>query len=1393
MNTHELISQLKKEEVNTWFDLGIFMDKVRSVQRTVSPLKDHTSFKSYKKQLSKGGIGFLTYQFAVDGVTVEIQKYSIALRTVLPDIKIHYLAGEFSPSAGQFIDPKIKTYQLDSISGFDNWPLYNDFFFVHLERGSKEYNKLIVKYWDEVIQLVLELGTYIEKHNLSLLYLINVCSNPGNISLSLAVVLLSEYLEIPVINNNHDFYWEGGNKKIDIKTKHLRAGPRDFFFKNSHLGEVFSLVEVLFPWESRRWINVNINRNQTDHLININGHNPANVCEIGTAVDTARYTTLTKRKKIKAFIQVQAMLSLYKKNLSVTTAKKFISQKEKKEQPLVIGWSKSSSFDFVNNNIVFLQPTRLMPRKRIEVGFKLIKKLFDSDMFTAKFQSNPDLTLTFLITGPIPMGQSEYTLTLIELFNDLLKELKPRFRSKVYLGFLFSEFDKARFTAKYDEPVDIPELYNIASLIMLPSETEGRGLPLIEATACGIPIFCRRYYPENVYSEVIGEHLGEEHRLKVLEFDGKNISDKLIDKIISRVFFPQNFIDEVEHNKRVVENRYSINSLQQNLDAILHRLYLQHLPDKKSRSITKKATDEYLKIIAFRNKDVEYLINDQNRHYLPGFGRLAFMNYLKSLIDPSFFRVEEQQIRAMAMRFARKLVREDPETEELSEETLNAFYNSVDNIFSYSKGEVTIRHDHSFSYRYRNKKYFPYQDLTQQELTGLINMLYNQIAKPTGNQKFKISPHFFTDWNLALFQLTNSMNLAIDDRVRLVKKLKANIPIGYFPGEYIKYELEFFVLQPIRARLKLKIEEELKEEHLVKHAKSLATVYVFCQEKPLGKWFTAQALEKYISQTDDKELKLLFKYGVCKIVRTKQWCVGVHFVQLGARALKELCKIKKDQGILITNGDNAPVMTDIVDIDRFHIGKVEDEREIISRIMGIPIGDGFIQYVPAGLRTTLAYPTPVQTAVDFSEALNSDLFNELANKMGEQKLLDLLRTDAEQNGTPIKTFLENLKSERDGKKTKADHSYQYVTGVYDDGYPWNGVLAKVKTGSKKWKFATHSLTKGTATVTKLIESFNTKYKRRAKIAWNGGYILNPELVGKLGLPESYIGSPLGLLISDGKVLCPPLFNKPAFVIYGNGKMSISKVHCQNGFAAESGGEHVEFSAEGYNRFSGDMPTYFDLMYGKNSMSVSGVAIVRLAGNVIKEIIKCGRDTTVEIKPVGLTLSIPLGDFPKSWKVDNELKIRMKSRKSDAVKWDSVAHAIEAGPMLIDNGVNCIDMKDEGWKTGNSIATQAARLDFTDMRGPKIAVGLDKAGNVLVLTINGRIRESVGATHHDMATILLSMGAVQAMGFDPGGSSTLVMDGKNMNISPYNKEYEKDIYSLPPEPRAVANAIIGWTE
>ena len=63
----------------------------------------------------------------------------------------------------------------------------------------------------------------------------------------------------------------------------------------------------------------------------------------------------------------------------------------------------------------------------------------------------------------------------------------------------------------------------------------------------------------------------------------------------------------------------------------------------------------------------------------------------------------------------------------------------------------------------------------------------------------------------------------------------------------------------------------------------------------------------------------------------------------------------------------------------------------------------------------------------------------------------------------------------------------------------------------------------------------------------------------------------------------------------------------------------------------------------------------------------------------------------------------------------------------------------------------------------------------------------------MAQIMRQFGIEKAMGFDPGGSSTLVINGEVMNISPYNKKYEENIYSLPPEPRFVANAIMGYID
>lgn len=1386
----EVLNELHQEKINTWFDLGLFLDRFKEKKRHVAFNKDRGVFDQY---LEKGGIAFLTFYFTIDGITVETEKYAKTFKSIYPNIPIHFIAGEIKEEADELIPKNAFKKVIPQMEAFDAWPLYNDFFKVKMERGSVAYNELIGKFWKEVLVLVEALGSYIEENDISLLYLINVCSNPGNVSLALATVLISEYLGLPVINNNHDFYWEGGNKEVDIKSKGLKKGPRDFFFHNAHVGEFFSLIEMIYPWESRSWMNVNINKIQQNHLIDVNGHNPANVALIGTAVDTKTHR-MSKRDIIKAFMQVSSIFANHKDTITVHTAARH-TKSERSLKPILLGYKTIRKFDFVNNNIVFLQPTRVISRKSIELNFKLIKRLFSFDSFSEKFMTNPQLTLSLIVSGPIPHGQQDYYQDLKKDFKNFLNELPKEFRSKVLLGFLFSEFDKNDFKKKYKKPLDIEQLYDVASLILLPSQTEGRGLPIIEAAACGTPIFCRQYEPREVYDEVIGRHLDESMRLNVLEFKGSKIPKRLVERICDHVFYPQNRMIDVTHNRNVINKRFSLESLENNITYVLKRLHLQLAAN--SEEVDPRIVHllkGYKELVNFANDDLDAILNKTTRHYLPGYGRLSFMLYLKSLIDPSFFRVEEQLTKGMVMNYARMMENDIPDLVNTDLDIIHTYYNAIDDIFKYVDGEISIRHDHALSYRHRNKKSFAYQAFTFQELTGLVNMIYHDVFKPSNLSDLTLAPQFFADWELALFQLTNSDFLGIDNRKMLTRKLKNNVPKGYFPGRYIKHELEYFVLQPIRAQLNLSIEEELTTELLEKRGKDLEKVYIFIHEPRITKWFSSANIREYLESGIEPELGLLYRTGVVTIVETKQWSEGVHFPQMGARAIKILREIKESDGFIITNGEHAAMMTDIIEIDHFHIGKVM--HEMTAKMMGIPKNSGFIQFVPAGVRTTLAYPTPVQTAKDFEILLKSDLYKELKDEIGERELLTIISKDAVENGTPLEQLLEQLKlGLKEGKKVEKVKS-QYAGGVYKDGLPWSGVLAEIDTKQFNWKFAAHIANKKPKNVPALVKEFIKKSNSSNKIelAWNGGYILNPELVGKLGLPETYIGSPLGLLIMDKKVFCPPLFNKPAFIIYENGNVDIRKVNSKAGFKIIGKGNDLLFPASNYNKHQVKEPCFYDLSYPEDSIVGDGNIIVRIAGNTIKEIIKTKVNETVEIIPVGMTLSIPGALFSSDlFEEGRSIDMQLMEPENNPFNWNEIVYAIEAGPMLIDNGKQILDMKNEGWKTSNSIKTQAARLDFTDMRGPKIAVGITNQGKLMVLMVNGRIRESVGATHFDMADILLEYGMDKAMGFDPGGSSTLVVDGKVMNISPYNKNYEKDIYSLPPEPRFVANTIMGWIE
>jgi exopolysaccharide biosynthesis protein len=71
--------------------------------------------------------------------------------------------------------------------------------------------------------------------------------------------------------------------------------------------------------------------------------------------------------------------------------------------------------------------------------------------------------------------------------------------------------------------------------------------------------------------------------------------------------------------------------------------------------------------------------------------------------------------------------------------------------------------------------------------------------------------------------------------------------------------------------------------------------------------------------------------------------------------------------------------------------------------------------------------------------------------------------------------------------------------------------------------------------------------------------------------------------------------------------------------------------------------------------------------------------------------------------------------------------------------------------------------FSGGLAPRTAIGQTADGAVLLVVTDGRRIGSFGATYHDIQMLLYSNGAVNAIGLDGGSSSTMVWEGKVVNI------------------------------
>ena len=117
---------------------------------------------------------------------------------------------------------------------------------------------------------------------------------------------------------------------------------------------------------------------------------------------------------------------------------------------------------------------------------------------------------------------------------------------------------------------------------------------------------------------------------------------------------------------------------------------------------------------------------------------------------------------------------------------------------------------------------------------------------------------------------------------------------------------------------------------------------------------------------------------------------------------------------------------------------------------------------------------------------------------------------------------------------------------------------------------------------------------------------------------------------------------------------------------------------------------------------------------------------------------------------------------DYVKWQ-MQTAIGGGPALIHNGEIRVTNKQEQMFVGGE-----------KDKHPRTAMGYTQSGKLIILVIQGRFPgKAEGATLQQEARILYDLGCYEALNLDGGGSSCMLVNGKE-TIKPSDKEGQRPV-------------------
>ncbi|NLM16350.1 MAG: phosphodiester glycosidase family protein [Candidatus Riflebacteria bacterium] len=279
-----------------------------------------------------------------------------------------------------------------------------------------------------------------------------------------------------------------------------------------------------------------------------------------------------------------------------------------------------------------------------------------------------------------------------------------------------------------------------------------------------------------------------------------------------------------------------------------------------------------------------------------------------------------------------------------------------------------------------------------------------------------------------------------------------------------------------------------------------------------------------------------------------------------------------------------------------------------------------------------------------------------------------------------------------------------------------------------------SLGQGGISKRETLSSMSKRYKALAGI--NGAYF-------------AANGSPIGTLIINKKLLSSSLYKRSVFGITEDGILAFGNPDFSG--TLKAGSLSIEIDAVNQPLSDNSLVVYTPEYVNNTAADPPELTAVLVKGKIVGIY---QNDALIPPDGVAVSATGEKAALLSKLSLGQSVKLDYSIQKP----WNNIKHAICGGPRLLADGQISINGQEEKF-----------HYSIVKGRHPRTAVGATFDGDLLFVVVDGRSARSKGMTLQELAAYLQKLGVRHAINLDGGGSTSMVINDKTVNIPSDGRE------------------------